>query len=139
MTISTPREIILFLRGLTMEPYFPYCQSPPRRNMRNHSVGTTRADSIIPTRYTAVQRSRNPITRSRVIIHSPGFGINLSSPGRRDSTRYGSDIPVPTERNITKITPGGCSSAQASVAPRNGPLQGVARKVARTPLKKASP
>src|SRR5207247_1108965 len=78
-----------------------------------------------------------PIAILNFSIHTPGFGRNFSQSGRQLNTTYGAASPKATANNVRTMTADGCVNANPSATPRNGAVQGVASKVASTPLKNA--
>jgi hypothetical protein len=71
---------------------------------------------------------------SKWMSQLPGLGSNFKVAGKRGMTIYGDAIPNPRQVKMAKIKGEGCLRVQAMAPPRRGPLQGVAKKVARVPL-----
>ena len=86
---------------------------------------------------TAVASMGKPIAILNFSIQAPGRGKNLARFGRKLNSTYGAASPTPIMRNIRATTGADCAKAKPSATPRNGAVQGVAKAVARTPLKKA--
>ena len=78
-----------------------------------------------------------PIAILNFSIHAPGLGRNFSHAGFQLNKIYGDASPMPTVRKIKTMMDVLCKKAKPSAAPKNGAVQGVARTVARTPLKNA--
>ena len=66
----------------------------------------------------------------------PGFGRKITVLGNTDTKIYGKLIPNPINVNITKRIYALWVKATVMADPTNGAVQGVARSVAKKPLKK---
>src|ERR1041385_4246384 len=85
----------------------------------------------------AVASIGNPMPILKRSIHGPGFGSFFSHAGNQQRTTYGAARPRPTVKKTARMIGVEDANANPSAAPRNGAVQGVARIVARTPLKNA--
>src|SRR5216684_4454692 len=83
----------------------------------------------------AVASIGNPIAILNFSIHAPGLGRNFNQAGCQLKITYGEASPTPTVKNMSTMIPALWAKANPRAAPRNGAVQGVASKVASTPLK----
>src|SRR3954470_5360204 len=70
-------------------------------------------------------------------IHGPGLGSLFSQAGNQQRITYGAANPSATFKKTARMIGVLDANAKPSAMPRNGAVQGVARTVARTPLKNA--
>src|SRR5271170_256954 len=85
----------------------------------------------------AVASIGKPMAILNFSIHAPGLGKNFSQAGFQLNKTYGAASPTPTNKKTSKMTGDFCANAKPSAGARNGAVQGVAKVVARTPLKNA--
>ena len=83
-----------------------------------------------------VASSRKPMNCLKVSIHAPGFGRYLSKAGKNENNKYGNATPSASIVKIMNACTPDCVKANPNAGPINGPVHGVATKVANTPLKK---
>ena len=80
--------------------------------------------------------SVNPINCLKVSIQAPGFGSSLKSTGTYAIAMNGLASPKPAMAKNTMTNTEVCPNAKPIAEPKNGAEQGVASKVAKTPVKK---
>src|SRR5438093_5610915 len=110
-----------------------------RNNPSHNTPLSPKLPAVIQNSQTAVASIGNPMAILNFSIHAPGFGRNFSSAGFQLSSTYGNASPNPAAMKAKAVTTGGCVNPNASAPVRNGAVQGVARMVARMPLKNAPP
>ncbi len=84
-----------------------------------------------------VKNSKKPRKYLTYCIQTPGLGSKETSDGKIVISRQGKLIPTPIEVNIANITTFDSVNAAVIAVPTNGAEQGVARTVAKKPLKKS--
>ena len=88
--------------------------------------------------HTTVASMGKPMAILNFSIHAPGLGKNFSHAGFQLNTTYGAANPTPTARKISTMNGALWANAKPSAMLKNGAVQGVARTVASTPLKKCA-
>src|SRR5690554_272840 len=129
--------IIFFFRLDPNGAYFVYITIAKAKKTDTLTVLTTISCGKLIIMYTAIPNKINPVNILKSFIQRPGLGIRPESLLLNDKRTYGKAIPAPIDVNTVKITRGVCVIAQARVAPRRGPLHGVAMTVVNIPLKKS--
>ena len=111
------------------------------RTKRNSMTPTSRDPPICSRstarKWTAVPMSRKAISSRNRFIQFPGLGSILISPGKNPRSRKGRERPRPTMKKIRTMTRGVWVKANPRAVPRKGAVQGVARRTAKAPLRKA--
>ena len=79
---------------------------------------------------------KKPISCLKVSIQRPGCGNSLVRPGKKEISKNGNAIPSPSAEKTAKEYVGCKVAANPIAEPKSGPVQGVATKVASTPLTK---
>ena len=84
-----------------------------------------------------VPKIKNASIYFNLIIHGPGFGNSFTIWGNKPANIYGADIPIPMKKKMLIISIYDWVNAAETAVPTNGAEQGVAKIVAKKPLKKS--
>ena len=128
----------------------PTRNPPPRRPSHHRPSPSTKAAPSprampstpawrprIHTRPRAVTNIGTARIRWKRAIQGPGFGNRRRSAGTKPKSRKGKARPSPSPANTARAAKGGSTKAAPNAKPKKGPVQGVATKAAKAPVKKA--
>ena len=110
-----------------------------RQRRKAHVQTTASMPNCLPSTHSShntVAMSKNPMACLKRSIQPPGLGNRRIHSGLHANTRYGSAMPRPAAVKTAKMVAAGWLKAKPRAAPRKGAVQGVARTVASTPLRK---
>ena len=118
--------------------HFPQTYRQQLRIKRKINVLTCKKSGKRENKYNAVPKRKNASIFSMAISQVPAFGMNRISRGLYAKENRAKPCPSPCTKIQAKPQKNGCNTVKPSTPPRSGPLHGVAKIVAKKPLKKAS-